>query len=186
MFLDSILYEDALYIGSPISGTLANACISNPVKDIKDKCFEKDIKFSIYADDMTFSANYEFSTDELYDIVHEVLKKYEMDEYLKVNESKTIQLKNQKRFITGVRINHEDELTVSKIIYRKLRSYLHNIKNSHSKKVITRIRGLLNYALQVDTTGKIEKLVNEYINDISTYNLATIKAKAGKINIRRW
>lgn len=57
LFLDTILMDDALFIGSPISGCLANAIISKPVAFMKNICAKYNLECSVYADDITFSSD---------------------------------------------------------------------------------------------------------------------------------
>ena len=44
-----------VFIGSPVSGTLANVAISNAVQYMNNICKKHGMKLSVYADDISFS-----------------------------------------------------------------------------------------------------------------------------------
>lgn len=153
-----------LYMGSPVSGVLSNM-IMNPVTRYLENIFnEKDIAISVYADDITVSSNKPLSKGYVTQTIEYVFDFYNLPFILK--EEKTKKLKNNGRRITGVRINHKDQLTVDRKNYKLMRSmceYLKNDKSISMKK--SEFIGKFNYYLHIDTTGKFRKLALKY-NDV--------------------
>ena len=193
---------NGLYMGNPLSGIISNM-IMNPVVNyigniIQSKLKEIntnrcDIKFSLYADDFTFSGSFDttieydengfklntyfeqdlnnfnsiFNKKYLSSIIRTALDKYELTDICLKNE-KTLRQNNQRRKITGLRVNHNDKLTVQRCKYDLMKSYLHHLSLNDDSLTITnqQLEGLLNYYLYVDETDKFKKLVTKYENTL--------------------
>ena len=83
----------------------------------------------------------------------------------KINERKTRFGKHNARKILGMAINHKNEVTISRSKFRALRSVLYKYITSEEEitwKVST-LRGRLSHSLFVDTSGKVQRLVNKMI-----------------------
>lgn len=157
-----------LYMGNPMSPAISNLIILPCVRYIKNVLNKMDsnIKFSIYADDITFSSdeiNDEFNPKRLRNLVEYTFKFYNYKFRLK--EEKTLVMKDNKRKITGLSVNHKNEVTISQKKYRHLRMILHLLSKGVG---INDIKGFddalqlystINFYLDVDTSGKVERLI---------------------------
>jgi hypothetical protein len=171
-FLEVILRDDALFIGSPISGTLANLIISKPVKYIKNITANFGMEFSVYADDMTFSSDRFISRKVVENIFNLAFIRYNMEEDFILNENKFHGMSNNRRRITGVSINHNDQPTVSRKYYRDLRVKIHKLSLGETKGInINKLRGKIAFALMVDGSDKIYNLIKKFETTIKTYKL---------------
>jgi len=119
---------------------------------------------SVYADDITVSSNYPIDWNEAKRISGILRYSFEHLELpFKLNLKKTSIARNNGRKITGVRINHNDVMVVSRVKYMLLKSMCHRIK--HGKKISMPknvFQGNLAYARFVDHSGKIETLIAKY------------------------
>ena len=79
-FFETILKDDALFIGSPISGTLANVILSNPIAYMNNICKKYNIKFSDYADDISFSSDKPIAKGFVINILNIALSKSSLNE----------------------------------------------------------------------------------------------------------
>jgi hypothetical protein len=174
-----------LYQGNPVSGVLSNAILrpfsayfanilskqaEKPPKSINemvDIVPEHEIKrfaVSVYADDITVSSNEKIDWNEakrLSGIIRYTFEELELP--FRLNLKKTSIARNNGRKITGVRINHKDELVVPRVKYMMLKSMCHRISHGKSITVPKNVfQGNLAYARFVDASGKIEKLIAKY------------------------
>jgi hypothetical protein len=187
-FLDVILHNGALFIGSPISGTLANVIISKPVNYIRNIAKGFGMEFSVYADDMTFSSDRYISRKVVENVFNLAFTRYNLDNYFKLNEKKFHGMSNNRRRVTGVTINHENQPTVSRGYYRDLRVKVHKLSIGEIENInLQKLRGKLAFALMIDESGKIYRLIEKFETTISTFKLvsqekiAELKQKRGEI-----
>lgn len=174
-FLDIILDNDALFIGSPISGTLANAIISKPVRYLKNITKNFDMEFSVYADDMTFSSQRFISEKFVENMFNLAFVRYNLDIYFKLNTKKSHGMSNHRRRITGVSVNDSDETTVSRKFYRILRLKLHKLLIGDATINLQKLRGQIAFATMVDESKKIAKLLVKYEALVRQYNLVSME-----------
>jgi hypothetical protein len=173
-FLDIILHNDALFIGSPISGTLANVIISRPANYIRNIAHKFSMEFSVYADDMTFSSDRYISRKVVENIFSLAFSKYNLENYFTLNEKKFHGMSNNRRRITGVTINHLDQTTVSRGYYRDLRVKIHKLSIGVSEGInLQKLRGKIAFALMIDGSKKIGNLLNKFMPTIKTYHLVS-------------
>lgn len=170
-FFDIILMDDGLFIGSPISGTLANTIVSKPVAYLNSMCKKLDMKISVYADDMSFSSNKFISKKFILNLFKEAFEKYSLDGYFKINKKKCVGFSKNNRKITGVSINDVDQITVSRAYYRNLRTMLHNLSQNKITVSPEIIRGKIAYALMIDDTGKVKKYLEKYKTTVESFKL---------------
>ena len=187
-FLDIILHNNALFIGSPISGTLANVIISRTVNFIKNISLSFGMEFSVYADDMTFSSDRFISLSVVEGIFNSAFVKYELDSYFKLNQKKSHGMSNNRRRITGVSINHENEPTISRNYYRELRVKIHKLSiGEHSNINLQKLRGKIAFATMVDESGKVLRLLEKFEPTVLLYKLISqeklesLKTKKGEV-----
>jgi RNA-directed DNA polymerase len=187
-FLDIVLHNDALFIGSPISGTLANIIISKAANYIKNIAAKFDMNFSVYADDMTFSSDRYIDRKVVEGMFNAAFTKYDLDTYFKLNETKFHGMSNNRRRITGVSINHEDEATVSRTYYRDLRVKIHKLSIGEFDNInLQKLRGKIAFATMVDQSGKILRLLEKFETTVFEHKLLSkekfesLKNKKGQI-----
>jgi hypothetical protein len=172
-FLDTILDKDtdALFIGNPISGTLANVIISKPVQYIKNITNGYDMEFSVYADDMAFSSDRFISKDFITALFNLAFNRYEMIDDFSLNADKSHGMSGARRHITGVTINHNDEMTINRKFYRNLRVKIHKLYIGEVTFNLKKLQGQLAHATMVDYSGKILRLIKNFESTLKQYNL---------------
>lgn len=171
-FMDIVLHNGALFIGSPISGTLANVIISKAANYIKNIATKFGMEFSVYADDMTFSSDRYIDRKVVEGIFNAAFVKYDLDTYFFLNEKKFHGMSNNRRRITGVSINHNDEATVSRGFYRDLRVKIHKLSIGEGSDInLQKLRGKIAFATMVDQTGKILRLLEKFETAVMTHKL---------------
>jgi RNA-directed DNA polymerase len=175
-FLDIILVNDALVIGAPISGIIANTIISAPVAMMKKRCDKCGVAFTVYADDMTFSSETFLRKEFVQDIFTECMTIYKLNDYFKINPEKIVGISAHRRRVTGVSINVKDELCVRRRMYREARSILEHI--SHDKPVTYNkheISGKLAFITMVENSAKVNALLEKYKDIIISEKLMSEK-----------
>ena len=173
MFLDAILINDGLFIGSPISGTLANAIISKPAKYLKNITKQFGMGFSVYADDMTFSSDRFITEEFVMGMFNAAFTRYSLDSYFKINEKKSKGMSNQRRKVTGVSINDNDQVAVARPFYRNIRVKIHKLSLGDTSINQQKLRGQIAFASMVDETGKIAKLLEKFEPTVKQYHLVS-------------
>jgi RNA-directed DNA polymerase len=113
--------DGSLPQGAPTSPHLSNLFLKTTDNIIFEFCKERNIKFTRYADDMTFSGS--FNADELIAFVSSELGKLK----LKVNDDKTkLMTPNMRQTVTGVVVNEKPQVSFYK--RNKLRQEIYYIK----------------------------------------------------------
>jgi hypothetical protein len=185
LFLDIILEDDALFIGNPISGTLANAIISKPVSYIKNITNGFGMGFSVYADDMSFSSDKFISEEFVKSMFQVAFTRYGMDSFFTLNDEKSHGMSKNRRRVTGVSLNINNEATVSRNFYRDLRVKIHKLSIGEININIQKLRGRIAFATMIDESGKILRLLEKFeptvkqFNLISDEKLTKLKANGG-------
>jgi RNA-directed DNA polymerase len=115
-------YKKMLPTGAPTSPVLSNfACIEMD-NELINFCAQHDISYTRYADDLSFSANHYFSSDEI-KLIRTIITKY----HFTINEKKFRLLSSQsKQMVTGIIVNKK--LNVDRTYIRNIRAVLHHIK----------------------------------------------------------
>ena len=173
-----------LYMGNPLSPALTNLLmrkvvthLDNVISSINIK-LENKISYSIYADDITFSCDHYdgegyFTVKFLTNLINDIFAAYKLD--LQLNRSKTNRMKNNRRFITGIRVNHLDQLSVSRKKYEKIRLILHRLHQTQDPLSITmdlaNLQSRLSFYLYIDTSGKMERLLRKYEDTLNKFDL---------------
>ena len=144
---------------------------------------DKDIKLSIYADDICISYDKKLNVKTMKNIVSDSFK--ETDLPFEINEKKISAQVNNRRKVTGVRINHHNKTTVPRSKYKLLKSVLHHLK--YNKKITMNkqtLLGNLRFALDVTEDDKIEKLIIKYQDEIVRFcGLSHIKNRFKELKI---
>lgn len=168
--------------GLPVSGAFAGLALI-PFWSQLQKSLHPEIMFTQYSDDLTFSLkttkdnplfNVDYLTEKINKALHDVNRNFE------INTKKTTTQKDQFRKITGVRINHNNQLTCSRKDYRLFRTITHVLrKENNTDKVLKQFgfkskasfTGKISYMRSIDETGKINKFINKNSDIFLKHNL---------------
>lgn len=151
------------YNGYLPQGGITSPVISNLVCNSLDKrlfglCSKRDINYSRYADDMTFSSNEKSALKRIVPIITEIIRQ----EGFTINEEKTrFSCPGSRKVITGVNIN-SNKLKASKELKKRVRAMIHHSIMQQKYDQNDRIRGLVAYINSIEPDYKI-KICN-YIN----------------------
>lgn len=153
--------------GAATSPYISNLILKNFDEEIGNFCIKKNIRYSRYADDMTFSGD--FDEKIIIRLVKRKLKKRK----LTLNTSKTkIFTNNEKQIVTGIIVNKKLQLDISvrknirlEVYFLKKNPHEHLSRisddvNSQEKYLLSLI-GKINYALYINP--KDQKMI-EYKN----------------------
>ncbi len=161
------LYRDALPQGAPTSPVISNIIMKDFDNTIGEWCAARNIKYTRYCDDMTFSGN--INRQEIVAFVKKELARLGFF----LNDGKTVFAKRgQKKLVTGIVVNKK--LNTSSAYRKMLRQELYYCRKfgvqSHlectkadmdEKSYLRKLLGKVNYVLSVD---KSNKEVLEYKN----------------------
>lgn len=153
---------NGLIQGSPLSGTLAGVALI-PFWSAMQKKLPQAI-ITQYSDDLAIS-NTTLSQKQCQRLIVSTLR--ELSIPCKINTKKTTTHTVHRR-VTGVTINHHNQVTTNRQFYRSLRAICHGL--THNRKDITEygyrdmqhFRQVLSYHLYIDDTQKLRKLLNQY------------------------
>lgn len=107
--------------GAPTSSYLSNVVMMRFDEEISEYCYKNKIRYTRYADDMTFSG--EFNTSKLIYLVKKILKWNNL--YL--NKEKThLMRRHNRQLVTGITVN--EKIQVTRPIRRQLRQEIYFIK----------------------------------------------------------
>ena len=144
--------------GAPTSAALSNILLKSFDFDVYDYCNRKKIRFTRYADDMTFSGD--FDVIDLINFIKRRLK----DEGLKLNSEKTrVRKQGQQQEVTGIIVNKKIQLAKDKrkdirknmyyISKYGLQSHLDYI-GENRKNYVNHLLGIVSYALFLNPKDK--------------------------------
>jgi hypothetical protein len=124
------------------------------------------MEFSIYADDIAVSSDEPVEPGRTLGTIKHVFEHYKLP--FEIHPDKTRTTKNNRRYVTGVRINHLNQLTVDRERFLELRQDLHHLRTSGSARTRAgRIAGRISYFLHIDESGKVERLVRKYAVELA-------------------
>lgn len=153
------VYNNMLPQGAPTSGYISNIVLRNFDYMVEKYCDGKNISYTRYSDDMTFSGD--FNVGELIKTVNKLL----YDNGFKLNKDK-IKVVNRitRQQVLGVVVN--EKLSIRKNYKRKIRQEIYYINKfgleGHLKKInvitpelyVLKLMGRINYVLQVEKDNK--------------------------------
>lgn len=164
-----------LYMGNPISGTLANILMYKVSVALENIFGKRGMAISIYSDDLTVSTNGKISREMVENIVEYVFRYYGLN--FKLNKKKTKKLTKQNRRICGVTINGDNQLTTRRSDYEKTRVMLYKLSKGENINIpIETLKGRMNFYYHIDETGKFDRLFRKY-EDLLTNIGFTIKGE---------
>ncbi len=157
-------YDDYLPQGSPTSPMLSNLVLKNFDNYIGDYCFKRNINYTRYCDDLTFSGD--FNPKILKNKVECFLETLGFN----LNNKKTkIITKSERQIITGLVVN--EKINVPKNYKKKIRQEMYYLKKygieSHLKKVkqskekyLISLKGRINYCLSISFNQELQNYLN--------------------------
>lgn len=179
---NSLFYADhktkkvVLSIGAPSSPKVSNIVMYEFDKKLSDYCKEKNISYSRYADDLTFSTNTPNILDDCEKFVHDLCEK-SRSPMLRVNTDKTVHTsKKGHRRVTGLVLSNEGKVSLGRDKKRKIRATLHNYKvgrfNDELKK--QELRGWLAHAKACDPEflSSLNEKYNREIADLFSMRIS--------------
>lgn len=155
-----------LSIGAPTSPFISNFILYSFDKSISDICLEKNVVYSRYADDITFSSNVKNILFEFPKIVSDLL--YELyNDNIKINKDKTVfSSRGHNRHVTGVTLSNDGLLSIGREKKRKLSSFLHYyITGKLDKKEIDKLKGELSFSFYIEPSFK-DRLIKKYGREV--------------------
>jgi RNA-directed DNA polymerase len=165
--------NECLPQGAPTSPSLSNLFMYDFDETIGRFCIDRNIRYTRYADDLTFSGDFNIS---------EVIKRVEVELKelgLLLNSSKTKLMKNgTRKTVTGIVVN--EKLQVSKATRNKIRQEIYyidlfGIQNHIEKKKITRsnyvehLLGQVLYILHINPGDEEFQRYKVFLNDLPNH-----------------
>lgn len=168
-------YDNHLPQGSPTSAYISNLVMKDFDEELGSWCNSKDISYTRYSDDMTFSGD--FKPGELIIKVRKMLYKLG----LQINNDKIHVIhKSSRQNVTGIVVN--EKLQVNAKYRNKIRQEIYYINkfglNSHLKKCninidtvkyLNILYGKILYVLQINESDKEFKKYKQFIKKIKEY-----------------
>lgn len=169
--------EGSLPQGAPTSPQLSNIYMFGFDKAISKFCVANKIRYTRYADDITFSG--QIDEHVMMDIVRQELNKLG----LSINENKTkVMTPNMRQVVTGVVVNEKLQVPIEKrkeirqaVYYIEkygLTNHLQRI-NCSKKSYIKHLLGLVNYVLLINPYDKEAQLQKGFLVNLLTNKIAT-------------
>lgn len=174
-----VTINNCLPQGAPSSPILSNfACLQLDEK-LTDFAIQNNWNYTRYADDLTFSADLQFTTDQI-SYIEQVLN----EEGFQPNEKKfRVRTSNKKQVVTGLVVN--EKVNIDRKMLKKTRAMLHDLRlngstkatQNHFKidykpsleeriKFLQKLKGTINFIGQV--RGKDDAIVRKMQQDFST------------------
>lgn len=150
-----------LSIGAPSSPLISNFIMSFFDEAISKECSKRKIKYTRYADDITFSTRIKNNLFEIPDLVSSLLKSNVSGVY--VNSAKTIfTSKAHNRHVTGVTLTNEGGLSIGRERKRLISSMIHKSQyNKLNSEEASKLLGLISYATHIEPDF-FERMVKKY------------------------
>lgn len=166
-FISNILTKLCTVNGALPQGGVCSPYISNLVcykldNRFKGLCSTRDVLYTRYADDLTFSADNKETLKKIKNVIVEII----VDEGFVLNKKKTRFLSPYShKVITGITINDFDKkLKVKKEIKRNLRALIHFTISTGDYSHVNKINGYVSYINSIEQ-GYKEKIIS-YINKL--------------------
>ncbi len=141
----------SLSIGAPCSPVLSNSILYEFDCKVVDWCSDNNIRYTRYADDLTFSTNLQRATSSIEPYIREVVKRLDYPS-LRFNRKKTTHLskKNQRR-VTGLILTNDGDVSIGRSKKREISSLIHKFTIGQLPgDEIPRLQGLLGFSKGVE------------------------------------
>jgi len=140
-----------LSIGAPSSPLISNFIMFYFDEEMRLICDKRGIKYTRYADDLTFSSNIKNVLFEIPKIVASILEN-ETQSQIKINHSKTVfSSKAHNRHITGVTLTNDGKLSIGRERKRLISSMIHKfLCQLLDQDDILKLQGFISYASYIE------------------------------------
>ena len=156
-----------LCIGAPSSPMISNILMYSFDEMVDEMCTVLGVKYTRYADDLTFSCNDYNALQNTLVQVKEIVKNYTDIKNLTINHNKTtIVGKGRSRRVTGVVITNEGNPSVGRYTRKKVRAMLHHFNNKTLKKDdIPYLHGIISHinSIEPDFYKKLKEQYGEVL-----------------------
>ncbi len=144
-----------LSVGAPSSPFLSNVLMFDFDEFIENYCSQKNISYSRYADDLTFSTSDKNVLFHIPKLVKTQLGLIFFNQ-ITINEFKTVfSSKAHNRHVTGVTLNNNGELSIGRGRKRLISSLIHKFMHGELDIELTRhLQGLLSFASDIEPIFK--------------------------------
>ncbi|RXF77678.1 RNA-directed DNA polymerase [Desulfovibrio sp. DS-1] len=152
-----------LSIGAPSSPMLSNYLLFQIDNEIYNYCYEHNIEYTRYSDDITLSTDKKFVLKAAYDYINTICVRTKSPS-ITINQSKTVfTSKKHKRFITGLVISNDEKISLGREKRRLIKSILFNFVNNKETTIqsLEQLNGLLAFAAYIEPEYVI-KLCKQY------------------------
>ncbi|HHQ6594781.1 TPA: retron St85 family RNA-directed DNA polymerase [Serratia fonticola] len=154
--VENILFWDnsgklMLSIGAPSSPVISNFCLYFFDIAVSEYCDKIDIKYTRYADDLTFSSNIPGILSTIPQSISRILKEKFSGQIL-VNHQKTVfSSKAHNRHVTGITITNDEKLSIGrnrkKYIKHLINQYKYNLLDSDT---IYHLKGMISFSNHIE------------------------------------
>lgn len=186
--VDKILLEHVLFfrstrharlrmsIGAPSSPFVSNFVMNKFDQAMTDFCFGKNISYTRYADDLTFTTNEKNVLFDLPKVVALFLSEH-CSKKIRINSSKTVfSSKRFNRHVTGVVLTNNNELSIGRERKREIASLINSFRyGALSEESTMRLKGLLAHAYHIEPEFIVRmktKYSDQVINSILRHSTA--------------
>jgi retron-type reverse transcriptase len=151
-----------LSIGAPSSPFLSNAIMYNFDNEIFEYCFEKNVCYTRYADDIAFSMHDMKMRGEVFEKVKSVLDSQHFPS-LKLNNKKTVfGSKAHRRMVTGLILANDGTVSLGRERKRLIRAQIHHlIQGKLGDNEKSNLQGMLAFARDIEPDF-VERMENKY------------------------
>ena len=168
--------EHQLSIGAPSSPMVSNIMMFEFDSLINEYCYNNNINYTRYADDMTFSMEVNEKRNETLDKVENILSSLPYPR-LELNNKKTVFVsKANRRIVTGLILSNEGNVSLGRDRKRLISAMIHHFiigKMNEEEKERDKLRGMIAFAQSVEPEfiARMEKrygerAITEIKNDI--------------------
>lgn len=157
-----------LSIGAPSSPLVSNFFMYLFDCALSEKCGEKNITYTRYADDLTFSTKSEGVLFDIPKLVEELLHE-KFGNHIKINRKKTkFSSKAHNRHVTGITLSNDGKLSLGRSRKRYIKHLVHQIQvGCLSDEDILHLKGLLAFAEHIEPTF-LQALKKKYSVELIT------------------
>ena len=157
-----------LSIGAPSSPLVSNFFMYQFDCAISNVCLEKEIVYTRYADDLTFSTKHKDILFELPLIVKEKLAEL-FGSSIRINKKKTkFSSKAHNRHVTGITINNDGKLSLGRERKRYIKHLVHQVQLSNLDEADRQhLRGLIAFAKHIEPMF-VQSLKRKYSAELMT------------------
>ncbi|SBT17855.1 Reverse transcriptase (RNA-dependent DNA polymerase) [Marinomonas gallaica] len=155
-----------LSIGAPSSPLISNFFMYKFDSIMSKFCSEREIVYTRYADDLTFSTKHKGSLFQLPEVVKEMLSEL-FGGAIRINRKKTrFSSKAHNRHVTGITINNNGDISIGRKQKRYIKYLVHQVElNRAGREDIEHLRGLIAFASHIEPMF-IQSLKKKYTTEI--------------------